>query len=76
MREPQAQPPSTASAIPDLGDDGSVRYALEGAVIWTALAMARALSDEHLWPGDAGFDRLAAMQSQLTKLRDQWGASA
>src|SRR5258708_5623690 len=38
VRERQAQPASKVKAIPDHGDDGSVRYALEGAVVWAALA--------------------------------------
>jgi len=53
-------------------DNGSVRYALEGAVVWAALAFSRALVDERHGPGDPRYDRLLDIQRELTELRDDW----
>lgn len=72
MREPHPQQQSTAWAIPEHIDDGCVRYALDGAVVWAALAISRALVDEQLRPGDARFDRLTSIQGELTQLREEW----
>ena len=58
--------------IPEHIDDGRVRYALDGAVVWAALAMSRALVDEQLRPGDPRFDRLVAVQRELAGIREQW----
>jgi hypothetical protein len=49
-----------------------VRYALDGAVVWTALAMSRALVDEELRPGDARFGRLVMIQRELVEIREDW----
>ena len=49
-----------------------VRYALDGAVVWAALALSRALVDEQLRPGDARFDRLVAVQRELIGIREEW----
>ncbi|HEY1592911.1 MAG TPA: hypothetical protein VGF81_14040 [Solirubrobacteraceae bacterium] len=58
--------------IPEQIDDGCVRYAVEGAVVCSALALARALVDEELRPGDARCDRLVAIQRELIELRENW----
>ena len=55
-------------------DDGSVRYALDGAVIWGAMAVSRALVDEDRDRGDALLDRLLAIQRALMELRSDWMA--
>jgi hypothetical protein len=77
MRESRAAVAvGTAWTIPEYIDDGCVRYALEGAVVWSALALARALVDEELQPGDARFDRLVAIQRELIELREEWVLTA
>lgn len=53
-------------------DDGSVGYALDGAVIWSAMAVSRALVNEDRDRGDALLDRLLAVQRALTELRSEW----
>jgi hypothetical protein len=73
LREPRAGTTVGADwTIPEHIDDGCVRYALDGAVVWTALAMSRALVDGQLRPGDAGFDRLVAIQRELSEIREDW----
>ncbi len=73
MRETGSEATVGASwTIPEHIDDGAVRYALEGAVVWSALALARALADEELRPGEARFDRLVAIQRDLIELREEW----
>jgi hypothetical protein len=73
LREPRAGAAvGTDWTIPEHIDDGCVRYALDGAVVWTALAMSRALVDEQLRPGDARFRRLVTIQRELVEIREDW----
>jgi hypothetical protein len=53
-------------------DDGSVGYALDGAVIWGAMAVSRALVNEDRDRGDVLLDRLLAVQRALIELRGDW----
>jgi hypothetical protein len=62
----------TAWTIPEHIDDGRVRYALDGGVVWATLAMSRALVDERSRPGDARVDRLVAVQRDLMAIREEW----
>jgi len=77
MREPPTPPTkSFTPAIPEHLDDCSVDYALEGAIAWAAMAVSRALVEERRGAGDVLFDRLLALQRELTELRNDWDAQA
>ena len=63
---------SPVRTLPEHMDDASVRYAIDGAVAWAAMAFSRALVEERRRTGDPLFDRLLAVQRELTELRDAW----
>jgi len=75
LERPGQPTKSIVPTIPEYVDDASVRYALDGAVAWSAMALSRALVEERRGVGDARFDRLRAIQRELTELRDEWGES-